>query len=474
MEIKLGKSLEKDLVFFVYEQRKSLKFFTEEFKEIKKEAQEDAKNHNFELKNENIHEAVFKKRKVFLFVISKNYSPEELRKAGAQLTQFLKRKKSKETSIELPKEEKEEVQAFIEGLELSSYSFDKYKKEKETNFKINLKLLLPNRFTPTVKRTQMLCEEVKKTRDLVNENSYIVTPQYFEKEAKVFARKEKLKIKILDEKAIQKEKLNLLWAVGKGSEFPPRLIIVEYRGDPKSKEKIALVGKGITFDTGGVNLKPTNFIEEMRCDMAGAATVFGAFKAAVRLKLKKNLVLVLSCAENAISGSAFKSGDIYTSYSGLSVEISNTDAEGRLVLADALSYVQKHYKATTIIDMATLTGACMVALGFDLAGLFGNSKKLNKKLFESGEKTSERIWEFPIYDEHRETLKSSFADLKSIGSRYGGAITAAAFLEKFVDKKVEWAHLDLTFATTKKGSYYLSDFGTGKGVRLLVDFLDTD
>ena len=290
-----------------------------------------------------------------------------------------------------------------------------------------------------------------------------------------FQKKNKLKIKILNEKQIQKEKLNLIYNVGKGSSNPPRLIIVEYNGNPKSKEKIALVGKGLTYDSGGLNLKPTGYIETMKLDMGGAATVLGAFKTAVELKIKKNIVLVIGTAENAIDANSYKPGDVIKSYDGKTVEIKNTDAEGRLVLADSLAYLQKNYKPTHIIDLATLTGACLVALGPSLIAILGNDDKMKEEIFNSSQKTNDKGWHLPIYDEHREMNKSQIADIKNLGGKYAGTITAAAFLESFINKEVKWTHLDIAgaaFSESSKIEKYIPSYGgTGIGVRLLIDYL---
>ncbi|MCA9496459.1 MAG: leucyl aminopeptidase family protein, partial [Nanoarchaeota archaeon] len=364
-----------------------------------------------------------------------------------------------------------EIKAIIDGLDLTDYSFNKYISKKEDyNFEINLDI--SQKYKTLLNETLKINKEVKFTRDLVNENSDDMTPIVIEKLAKTFAKKNKLKIKILNEKEIQKEKLNLLWAVGRGSQHPPRLIIIEYNGNPKSKEITALVGKGITFDTGGINLKPSGFLEDMKCDMGGAATAFGTFKATVETKLKKNLLLVMSCAENAISGKAYKPGDVFISHAKISVEIANTDAEGRLALADALSYLQKKYKPTKIIDMATLTGSCLVALGPSIIAMMGNNKEMIKQLFESGERTFERAWELPIYDEHRELMKSKIADIKNLSGKFGGCITAGAFLENFIKENIQWVHLDIAGAAyARKKDSYIPEFGTGRGVRLLIDYL---
>lgn len=473
MKINISSKNENLIVIPTYKKNETIEFFsTNKNKKIKEKVIEKVQFFKYKSESEEILLTEVENKKILLIGLDKNYDSEKIRRVYSSAFNFLKSKKETKFSIEIPEEKEEVIKSVVEGIDLSDYKFDKYITKKEKlNFEITLDI--KEKFKPIVNQTLLITKNVKLTRNLVNENSYIMTPKKIESIVKEFAKKNKLSFTSLDEKAIQKEKLNLLWAVGKGSENPPRLILVEYNGDPKSKERIALVGKGITYDTGGTNLKPTGYLEDMKMDMGGAATVLGAFASAVEMKLKKNIVLVISSAENSISSSSFKPGDIFNAYNGTSVEVLNTDAEGRLVLADAISYVQKKSKVTSIIDVATLTGAILVALGPTLIGMFGNDKEMKQSLFDSGEKTFDRVWEFPIYDEHREMIKSDFADLKNIGGRDGGSITAAAFIEKFIEEKVKWVHLDIAGAAkTKKGHHYIPDFGTGIGVRLLVDYLN--
>ena len=383
------------------------------------------------------------KKLKFLVSLKEEISSEEIRILFGKISRMLKKLEKVKVTLELPFKKEEEIKASLEGLELGTYSFDHYYSDKRKNENI-LNIVVHEKYTELVKETKIITSNMNFTKNLVNESSYIMTPKKIESLAKIFAKKNKLKTKILDEKQIVKEGLNLIDAVGKASKNPPRLIIVEYIGNPKSKTFKALVGKGITFDTGGANLKPTGGMEDMRIDMGGAATVFGVFRSAVELKLKENLLLVMSCAENALGGNSYYPGDVYKSYSGTYVEIVNTDAEGRLVLADALSYVQDKYRVEEIIDMATLTGASMVALGENLIALFSNEDKVAQKLFDCGENTGDRTWRLPIYDEHRDTLKSITCDIKHHGGRMGGCIIAAAFLEYFVNEGVTWSHLDLS------------------------------
>lgn len=266
--------------------------------------------------------------------------------------------------------------------------------------------------------------------------------------------------------------MGLLLAVNRGSDSDPAFIIIEYKGNPKSKEKTVLVGKGITYDTGGLNIKVSN-METMKGDMGGAAAVMGTIVAAASLDLKVNVTAVIPTTENSISSRSYKPGDIYKSYSGKTVEIGNTDAEGRLILADALAYAVDHLKPTRLIDLATLTGAMIIALGTETIGLFSNNDALADGLIRSGSDTYERVWRLPLHEEYRDQLKSDFADIRNIGGRAAGSITAAIFLQEFVGK-TPWAHLDIA------GTAYLEDgakryhpkYGTGSGVRLLIDFLE--
>ena len=269
-----------------------------------------------------------------------------------------------------------------------------------------------------------------------------------------------------------------LLAVGMGSDKPPRFVIIEYNGAIKystSKKKlgkrIALVGKGVTFDSGGISIKPYQDMWEMKADMSGAAVVAGAILSAAKLKLPINIVGLIPTAENMLSGSSMRPGDVVVTSSGKSIEVDNTDAEGRMILADALNYASK-LKPDVIIDLATLTGACVVALGEFVAGLFSKNEELSKELYRLGLKTHERVWSLPMWDEFHTLNKSDVADVKNVGGRWGGAITAAKFLENFVDKKVVWAHLDIAGpAMANNYNNYSKKFMTGYGVRLLIEYL---
>ena len=273
---------------------------------------------------------------------------------------------------------------------------------------------------------------------------------------------------------LQKLGMNLFFAVGQGAEHEPRCVAVHYNGNPDSADvDVALVGKGLTYDTGGLNLKPTGSIETMYGDKNGACAVIGALHATLKLKPKKNIVFACGFAENAIDSKSYKPSDIIKSMKGLTVEIGNTDAEGRLVLADTFTYVQREFKPKKLIDLATLTGACMIALGSDTAGMFANDDSFAKQIEESSKRAFEPVWRLPIMDEHREAMKADAADLNNKGkTRYGGASQAAAFLERFIEKDTKWVHLDIAGPAMKSAAKAPDCAnGNGFGTQLLIDYL---
>lgn len=368
------------------------------------------------------------------------------------------------------------LEAIIEGAYLGNHLFDKYKDEKKHSSLKKISFLVKPDVAKSsgkiLKSIANICEGTIFARDLINTPSNDKKPEQFTKIIADTAKKENLKVKIFDEKELKRKKFGAMLAVAAGSESKPRMIVLEY--NPKdAKKTVALVGKGVTFDSGGINLKPTGSLEEMKSDMSGAAAVAATLIALAKLKLKIRVVGVIPVVENMPSGNASRPGDIVKSYSGKTVEILNTDAEGRLILIDAVSYVVKKYKPETLIDIATLTGACVVALGEKIAGVFSSDDELAQSIISSGEKTYERCWHMPLPGDYKEDLKSDFADLKNIaGSRWGGAITAALFLSEFVGD-TRWAHIDIAGPSyMKKGNAYCGVGGTGFGVRLFCDLLE--
>jgi leucyl aminopeptidase len=367
------------------------------------------------------------------------------------------------------------AQAVAEGTYLSGYFFDALKSKKEKKTITSVTLLSGKRGDEAkvksgVKKGMILAKSACFARDLINLPGNVATPTYLAEQAKKVASKLNIKCSILGPGAINRLKMGGLAGVAKGSNEPPRFIILEWMKGPKSQKPIVLVGKGLTFDTGGISLKPAGDMHEMKSDMSGGAAVLGALQAAAMLKLKVNLVGLIPSTENMPGGSATKPGDVHTALSGVTMEILNTDAEGRLILADGLAYAGR-YKPDCVVDIATLTGACMVALGSHASGLFSNNEKLLNQILQAGEETGERVWPLPVWKEHEDDLKSQVADLKNIGPRGGGASTAAAFLKSHV--KGNWAHIDIAgTAYSNKAHHYIKKGGVGLGVRLLIDFVE--
>lgn len=361
---------------------------------------------------------------------------------------------------------------------VSNHQFDKYLSNDSSSHAITHVTLLSDnpQVAGSLFPAQVAAEATLFARELANDRPDEVNPSTLDATAQLVASTHRLSHATLVGSELQQRNLNLISAVGQGARDPPRITTLEYRGNPSSTETIALVGKGITFDTGGLNLKMTGFIEDMHLDMSGAAAVLAAIKAVAALQLRVNVVAVLGLAENAIGSNSYKPLSIYSSRAGF-VEVSNTDAEGRLVLADCFSLVQDVHNPSTIIDLATLTGACVVGLGEYSAGLFSNSPELAAPLQAAGDRVHERSWRMPIYPEHTAELENkdggNYADLKSTGkSKSGGACTAAAFLQKFISPGVQWAHLDIAGpAMASSARDWVCKGGTGFGAQLLVDFL---
>lgn len=362
-----------------------------------------------------------------------------------------------------------------EGLLLTNYVWNQLATLDEESIlldKICLIGVVPTLAMPHLERLEEIAKGVYFARDLINGNADQVTPQYLADMAMDIAKKnEGVTATIFDKKHIEKEKMGLLLAVSRGSMNDPAFIILSYKGNARSKDHTVVVGKGVTYDTGGLNLKPTGFMESMREDMSGSATALATIAVAAQLKLAVNVTAVVPATENAIDGKSYKPGDVYVSYSGKSVEIGNTDAEGRLILADAISYTIKNLAPTRIIDFATLTGAMVIALGENISGLFCNNDKLTQELLSASAYTHEPLWQMPLHAPYKDLLKSDIADLKNIGGKAAGSITAALFLESFVES-VPWAHIDIAgTAFLEKEKHYWPKNGVGFGVRLMVQFL---
>lgn len=317
-----------------------------------------------------------------------------------------------------------------------------------------------------LKNGQAIAKGVNLTKDLGNLPPNICTPTYLASEAKKLAREYKMKVTVLDQKQIEKLKMGSFLAVAKGSREAPKFIVLEHKKGPKNKKPIVLVGKGITFDAGGISIKPSPDMDEMKYDMGGAATVLGVMKTVGELNLSINVIMVVPTCENLPDGKAVKPGDIVKSMSGQTIEVLNTDAEGRLILCDALTYSEK-FKPEVVIDVATLTGACVIALGHHISAVFTNYDPLADQLRTAGEIALDPVWQMPMSDEYQLQLNSNFADMANIGGRAAGSITAACFLSRFA-KKYNWAHIDIAGTAWKSGKEKGS---TGRPVSLLSEFL---
>ena len=304
------------------------------------------------------------------------------------------------------------------------------------------------------------------TRDLGNLPGNVCTPAYLAESAARLGREWKLAVEVLEKRDMEKLGMGSLLSVTKGSHQPPKFVILRYWGTGKKERPVVLVGKGITFDTGGISLKPAAEMDEMKFDMCGAASVLGTLRAVAELRLKLNVVGLVPTCENMPGGAATKPGDVVTSMSGQTVEILNTDSEGRLILADALSYAER-FEPQAVVDIATLTGACVIALGHVCSGLFANRDKLAQELQSAGAESWDRVWQLPLWDDYQEQLKSNFADFANIGGRPAGSVTAACFLSKFT-RKYDWAHLDIAGTAWRSGK---EKGATGRPVPLLTTFL---
>ncbi len=371
----------------------------------------------------------------------------------------------------------EVAQAMVEGAILGSYQFTVYRTVAASEQDIaEMRILIPKKgqfrqVTEGIRRGVATAEATVFVRDLCNHPSNVLTPTRIANEAKTLAKTEGITIKILEQKEMERLGMGALLGVSRGSQEPPKFIILEYNGSKKKDVRpVVLVGKTITFDTGGISLKTAENMERMKADMTGGAEVLASIRAAARLKLPLRLISILPVAENMPGGRAMKPGDIVKTLSGKTVEVQNTDAEGRLILADGLAYAMR-YKPAALIDIATLTGACVVALGQFAIGMFGTDSTLKEQVRRSGHKAGERVWEMPLWEEYFEQLKSDVADMRNIGGRGGGMITAALFLSKFVGD-CPWVHLDIASTDwSEKERAYIPKGPTAIGTRLLVQYL---
>ncbi|MEK6757300.1 MAG: leucyl aminopeptidase [Bacteroidota bacterium] len=408
----------------------------------------------------------------------KKLTIEKFRRVAATAAKRARSLKAKSLALALPRIDRQAsdvIAAMAEGAFLSLYKFDKYiTKKNDENAALSEITFYTERTSllktgeAAVRYAQTVSEATCLARDLANAPGNEIYPETLADAAWQSAERCGYSATVVDEREIKELGMGGVMGVSQGSAHPPRFIILEY-GQP-SKKTIVLVGKGVTFDTGGISIKPSANMAEMKMDMSGAAAVIGTFEAVARLKLPVHLVGLIPAVENMPSGSSIRPGDILRHYGGKTSEVDNTDAEGRLILADALAYAEK-FKPAAVIDLATLTGACVVALGHHASGMMGNDEGLMKKLKAAGERTYERVWPLPMFDEYEKLIKSDVADVRNVGGRWAGAITGAWFLKKFIGN-YKWVHLDIAgTAILEENSDYTPKGGSGVGVRLLTEFL---
>ena len=415
-------------------------------------------------------------KKIILVAIKKNYKSFDLENLGAKFFSLFKEYKNNSYNIfadTISIDNKNFVGYFLHGLKLKSYVFEKYKIKKS---KIRFDVIVNGKKIPsTINQIKFKAVEQGTffTRDLVSEPGNILHPDEYAKRLKSLS-KFGLKVTVYDENKLKKLGMNTLLGVGQGSIRGSYLVTMEWQGLKDKSKPLAFVGKGVCFDTGGISLKPAKFMEDMTYDMAGSAVVVGLMKSLALRKAKVNAVGVVGLVENMPGGNAQRPGDIVKSYSGKTVEILNTDAEGRLVLADALTYTEEKFKPKFIIDLATLTGAIIVSLGSEYAGLFSNDDKLSQQLIEAGEKVEEKVWRMPLNKNFDKLIDSKNADMQNINYVGGaGSTTAAQFLQRFILNKTPWAHLDIAgMAFSKYGGALNSGGATGYGVRLLNKLIE--
>ena len=419
-------------------------------------------------------------QKIILIKIEKKINQTDVEKIGAEFFDYIKSNSLFETTIfeqniyDQNATNKYFLDDFLHGVQLKSYEFLKYKsRNKNDIFQITVSFRKKLQNFNKDKRYNSLIEGTNYTKDLVSEPGNVLHPDEYAKRLKQL-KKFGLKITVYDKKKLKKMGMNALLGVGQGSIRGSYLVVLEWKGLKSKKKPLAFVGKGVCFDTGGISLKPAKFMEDMTYDMAGSAVVVGLMKNLALRKAKINAVGVVGLVENMPGGNAQRPGDIVKSYSGKTIEVLNTDAEGRLVLADALTFTENKYKPQFIIDLATLTGAIIVSLGSEYAGLFSNNDKLSKQLFDAGKKVDEKVWRMPLSKNYDKLINSKNADMQNINYIGGaGSITAAQFLQRFILKNTPWAHLDIAGMAFSKYGGALSSWGaTGFGVRLLNKLIE--
>jgi leucyl aminopeptidase len=366
----------------------------------------------------------------------------------------------------------EAIKQAVIGIELSNYEMGKFKSEQKKEKDLEINFISKNNIENLLNEGKYAGETINEIKGLVDAPANHKTPEYLGEWAEKSAQKHQYKCTVLHEDELKRQGFDAVIAVGKGSENPPVVIVTEYITKPNAKIDIALVGKGITFDSGGLSIKPSTNLHYMKSDMGGAAAVLGVVELVAKLKLKVNLVGIVASAENAVDKNSYRPGDVIKSYSGKTIEIIDTDAEGRLVLADGLNYVIKQFQPEKIIDLATLTGSVVRTLGFSAAGMFTNNSEMAKNMSDIGFKTNERVWQLPLFEDYEADLHSDIADIRNFsGKPIAGAINAAKFLEAFTESHNSWMHLDIAGVAFGDSPYSKMKSASGFGVQLITNYI---
>ena len=442
-------------------------------KESKKLAETVIKKNKFTAKaSEKISMTLVNKKKVIDFII---IGLGELKKINAKnIRQYLfdgLKNITGKVLLSFDSKDLDNIDIVAEVVEHINYKFDKYLSKKKEDF-LEVSYLTDKKIPKLIEGYE-LAKISNIVKDLVNEQAEVLNPKELADRATKLGKEFGFNVEILDEKKAQKLGMNAYLSVARAAYHRPYVIIMRYKGDPSQKPyTYGLVGKGLTYDTGGLSLKPTDSMLTMRCDMGGAATMIGVMCAVTKMKLKKNVTCVVAACENSIGPNAYRPGDILTAMNGKTIEVTNTDAEGRLTLADALTYIVRKEKVNEVIDAATLTGAVMVALGEDVTGVFTNDDKMAKKVIDASENWNEYFWQMPMFDIYKKNLKSPYADMQNTGVRWGGSTNAAKFLEEFIDN-TKWVHLDIAGTAWASGanSYYSQKGATGQVFRTVYSYI---
>ena len=436
-------------------------------------------NQDFKAESKEIHVIYSpQNQKIICLGLGKNPNSSDVIKAFRTLFFKQKTKLPAEVTIDVNSLPESWTEYAVIGSMLGGYDLDLYKTDKKNSFPVFEKEGIINIFS-SEKNAQILADRgkaISKTQmqifDLMNAPANKKTPQSLAKWATDSGKKFGYKVTVLEQQQLKSQRLEALLAVGQGSEHSPVLIVMEYRS-AEAMQTIGLVGKGVTFDTGGISIKSSSNMHLMKSDMGGAAAVFGAMELAAKLQLPINLIGIVPACENAVDGKSFKPSDVIGSYSGKTIEIIDTDAEGRLILADGLNYMVKNFQPDTMIDLATLTGSCVATLGYHAAGMFTNNDELAQKLTQAADQTGERLWRLPLWDVYKEDISSDIADVRNYsGKPMAGAISATKFLEVFTENHQNWAHLDIAGTAFGDTEFAPQRAGTAFGVRLLLEFLE--